>query len=65
MQAFDSSGKFIAKFGKRGKGVGEFANLHGCFVDKESGWVYVADSDNCRVQVFKPAAETLSKLQGR
>jgi DNA-binding beta-propeller fold protein YncE len=65
LQVFDGSGKFITKFGKKGNKIGEFANLHGCFVDKESGWVYVADSDNCRVQVFKPTSEMLSKLQGK
>jgi DNA-binding beta-propeller fold protein YncE len=65
VQVFDQSGKFLTRFGKKGTKDGEFSNLHGCFVDKESGWVYVADSDNCRVQVFKPTAEILPKLQNK
>lgn len=29
--------------------------IHGVFVDKSTGWVYVADSVNNRIQVYKPA----------
>ncbi len=65
VQVFDRSGKFITQFGKKGAQTGQFSNLHGCFVDKETGWVYVADSDNCRVQAFRPSPEMLAKLQAR
>ena len=52
---FDKAGKFLTMFGKKGAGNGEFGNLHGIIVDKETGWIYVADTANNRVQVFKPA----------
>jgi DNA-binding beta-propeller fold protein YncE len=46
----------IAVWGKKGAGNGEFDNLHGIIVDQETGWVYVADTANNRIQVFKPAS---------
>ena len=33
-----------------------FGNLHGLKVDKETGWVYIADTENNRIQVFKPVS---------
>ena len=48
--------KYLTQWGKKGSGTGEFGNLHGIIVDKGTGWVYVADTANNRVQVFKPAA---------
>ena len=55
IQVFDKNGTFITKWGKEGSGNGEFGNLHGIFVDRATGWVYVADTANNRIQVFKPA----------
>jgi len=55
VQVFDKNGKYLAGWGRKGTGDGEFANLHGIVVDKESGAVYVADTGNNRIQVFKPA----------
>jgi len=54
VQVFDKDGNFIAMWGKKGSGNGEFGNIHGLIVDRESGWVYVADTANNRIQVFKP-----------
>jgi DNA-binding beta-propeller fold protein YncE len=54
VQVFDKTGKFLTAFGKKGSGDGEFGNLHGMIVDKTTGWVYVADTANNRIQVFKP-----------
>jgi DNA-binding beta-propeller fold protein YncE len=54
VQVFDKTGKFIAMWGKKGAGNGEFGNLHGLIVDKATGLVYVADTANNRVQVFRP-----------
>ena len=54
VQVFDKTGKFLTKFGKKGSGSGEFGNLHGIYCDKETGWIYVADTANNRIQVFKP-----------
>jgi DNA-binding beta-propeller fold protein YncE len=54
VQVFDKDGNFLAMWGKKGSGTGEFGNLHGILVDKATGLVYVADTANNRVQVFKP-----------
>ena len=54
MQVFDKDGKFLTMWGQKGSGNGEFGNLHGIIVDHETGWVYIADSANNRIQVFKP-----------
>lgn len=54
VQVFDKDGEFVTRFGKSGSGNGEFGNLHGVIVDKASGWLYVADTMNNRIQVFKP-----------
>jgi len=54
VQVFDKHGRFLTQFGRTGSRNGEFGNLHGIIVDKASGWVYVADTANDRIQVFKP-----------
>lgn len=56
VQVFDKDGKFLTRFGQAGSRNGEFGNLHGIIVDKSNGWVYVADTANNRVQVFRPKA---------
>ena len=53
VQVFDKDGNFLAMWGKKGAGNGEFGNLHGIIVDKQTGLIYVADTANNRVQVFK------------
>jgi len=53
VQVFDKDGNFLAMWGKKGSGVGEFGNLHGIIIDKEIGLIYVGDTANNRVQVFK------------
>jgi DNA-binding beta-propeller fold protein YncE len=57
VQVFDKDGKFLAMWGKKGSGNGEFGNLHGIAVDKSTGLVYVADTANNRVQVFRPVGK--------
>ena len=42
---------FQSKFGKEGKDNGQFSNPHGICIDPE-GKVFVADSNNNRIQVF-------------
>jgi len=54
IQVFDKDGAALAMWGQAGSNVGEFGNIHGVAVDKSTGWVYVADTQNNRVQVFKP-----------
>ena len=51
IQKFDSSGKFITKWGSYGNGDGQFHNPDGIEVDS-SGNVYVSDTDNNRIQKF-------------
>jgi DNA-binding beta-propeller fold protein YncE len=53
IQVFDGQGRFIAAFGSKGSGVGQFSNLHGIAFDDETDMLYVADTGNNRVQVFK------------
>ncbi len=54
VSVFDKNGNFLTMWGKKGSGNGEFGNIHGVFIDKSTGWVYVADTANNRIQVFKP-----------
>ncbi|MDX2506043.1 MAG: NHL repeat-containing protein [Gammaproteobacteria bacterium] len=54
VQVFDKSGNYLTGWGKKGSGNGEFGNLHGLFVDASSGWIYIADTANNRIQVYKP-----------
>jgi DNA-binding beta-propeller fold protein YncE len=52
LSKFDSSGKFLMEFGKRGPGLeGEFDQPHGLAFDSK-GRLFVADRSNNRVQVF-------------
>jgi DNA-binding beta-propeller fold protein YncE len=55
IQKFDSDGKFIAKWGNEGTEEGLFNHPWGIGVDSSTGYVYVADSSNSRIQVFDPA----------
>jgi len=62
VQVFDKTGKFLTMWGRKGSAAGEFDNPHGIIVDRGTGYVYVADTSNHRVQVFKPVLpETLGK----
>jgi DNA-binding beta-propeller fold protein YncE len=54
VQVFDKTGKFLTMWGRKGSAAGEFANPHGIIVERGTGCVYVADTSNNRVQVFKP-----------
>lgn len=48
---FSADGKFIADFGHKGSGPGEFDTPHGIALD-DAGRVYVADRANGRVEIF-------------
>jgi DNA-binding beta-propeller fold protein YncE len=55
VQVFRGNGEFVAAFGEPGDGPGQLRNVHGIAVNPKTGMVFVADSDNHRVQVFAPA----------
>ena len=49
---YSLQGDYLSKFGSRGSGDGQFNNPQGlCFNSK--GFLYVVDTDNCRIQVFR------------
>jgi DNA-binding beta-propeller fold protein YncE len=48
---FSPDGKLLLSWGEPGTGPGEFNLVHNIVTDAE-GWVYVADRENHRVQVF-------------
>ncbi|BBK41783.1 hypothetical protein STVA_18030 [Allostella vacuolata] len=48
---YDPSGRLLKSWGSPGTGPGEFNIVHNIAAD-EDGWVYVADRENHRIQVF-------------
>ena len=57
IQFFDSQGNFLRKWGSEGSEDGQFDKPAGVALDGD-GNVYVADWNNHRIQVFKPARLT-------
>src|SRR6185312_11961543 len=55
VELFDASGRFLAKWGLRGTGLGFFSQPSAIAVDC-NGDVYVADTNNNRVERFNPVA---------
>jgi DNA-binding beta-propeller fold protein YncE len=55
VQIFTSNGTFITTIGSQGSGNGQFNRVEGVGVDQysDTGLVYVADTGNSRIQVFK------------
>jgi NHL repeat-containing protein len=49
---YSPDGKFIKEWGKMGPEPGNFRDPHDLYVGGSRGWVYVADRQNNRVQVF-------------
>ena len=52
VSVFDENGKYIMSFGKRGNKDGEFKNPLAIAV-RDDGYVFVSDTYNYRVQIFK------------
>lgn len=48
---FTPNGKHIFSWGESGTGEGQFNIVHDIVIDKD-GWVYIADRENHRIQVF-------------
>lgn len=63
VKIFDEKGKLVRKFGKAGRGEGEFAFPNGIAVSRD-GSIFVADSNNSRVQVFSPEGKFKVLFQG-
>lgn len=57
---FDSKGRFIKAWGKKGVGPGEF-NIPHCIGIDSVGRLYVADRSNVRVQVFDQSGKFVSQ----
>ncbi|UCE41200.1 MAG: NHL repeat-containing protein [Candidatus Aminicenantes bacterium] len=53
IQKFDPQGNFLASFGRRGQGPGEFQYPQSIDID-ENGLMYVSDSGNQKLQILKP-----------
>jgi len=55
VQVFTNNGTFVTSFGSEGEADGQFNRLEGIGVDpySDTGLVYVADTGNTRIQVFK------------
>ena len=52
MQLFNKSGKFLLNVGRRGNATGEFLLPTGIYITHDN-MIYVADSHNSRIQVFR------------
>jgi DNA-binding beta-propeller fold protein YncE len=63
ISVFDSSGKFLRRWGKTGSGDGELLRPAGLAVEK-NGNVIVVDSGNNRLQVFTPEGRFVGKCGG-
>ena len=50
---YSPDGKLLFSWGEPGTGPGEFNIVHNIATDRD-GWVYVADRENHRIQVFDP-----------
>ena len=62
ISVFDSSGKFLRKWGKTGSGDGELMRPAGLAVEK-NGNIIVVDSGNNRLQVFTPDGKFVGKVR--
>ena len=59
-QKFTSAGVFVTELGSTGSGNGNLAGPYGIAVDPSGDTVYVADTNNNRVQAFTALSEWLS-----
>ena len=57
---FDSKGRFIKAWGRKGTGPGEFEYPHAIAIDSK-GHIYVADRRNSRVQIFDQSGKFLDE----
>jgi DNA-binding beta-propeller fold protein YncE len=57
---FTADGGLLLSWGEPGVGPGQFHVPHGIAVDR-NGTVYVADRENCRLQLFDPDGKFISE----
>lgn len=57
---FDKGGRFVKTWGSLGVGAGELSQPHSIAVDSK-GVLYVAERNNCRVQLFNQDGESLGQ----
>ena len=60
IQVFTANGTFLTKFGSQGNATSQFILPEGIGVDMKTGLVYVADTGNFRIQVFRPVASSVN-----
>jgi len=53
IQVFRKNGEYVSKWGKSGNGESEFSTPLGLLFDEKEGLLYVSESGNNRIQVFK------------
>ena len=63
VQLFDERGEFLLAVGGRGTGPGEFWLPSGIFLDDDNGMLYVCDTFNQRVQVFRISGRPAPVIQ--
>ena len=61
IKVFDSKGKFVSSFGRKGSGRGEFSSPLGIDIDRE-GRVYIADAGNHRVQILDAKGNFIKEI---
>jgi len=62
IKAFDSKGRFLYSFGRKGSGRSEFKSPLGIDLD-DAGKVYIADSGNQRVQIFSAKGSYIAEMK--
>jgi streptogramin lyase len=60
IQVFTANGTFLTKFGSQGNATSQFILPEGIGVDMKTGLVYVADTGNYRIQIFRPVASSIA-----
>lgn len=61
---FGPTGKFLRQFGRAGTKPGQFSFINGLAVDDQSKKLYVADSNNGRVQILSWEGKPLGEING-
>lgn len=64
VQIFDSSGKFLRAFGKRGDAADAFGFIKGIGIDTE-GHLYITDADSAMIKVYDMEGNVLLAIGGK